>query len=178
MTADRDDALPAPAPAAAWAKTQAEARRAARVASQNDAFRRALVPGGAPCPLAGRVVLTQRVAARGPAFAGAALLAVAADEAFAETNDPEGDHAFGTVDVEGVTVWWRITSTMRIAASGASGPTTPRPPPASSRSCCRRSGDGERRRDGGRLRASRLGWRCRLRATPRVALGPGAAVCL
>ena len=107
MTADRDDATPAPAPAA-WAEALAEARRAARVAAQNDAFRRALAPGAAPCPLAGRAVLTQGIAARGPTFAGAALLAVAADETFTTDNDPYGHRDFGAVEVEGVRVWWRI----------------------------------------------------------------------
>ena len=53
-------------------------------------------------------MLTQAVAARGPAFAGAALLATAADETFTEDNDPYGHHDFGAVVVEGMTVWWKV----------------------------------------------------------------------
>ncbi len=90
------------------AQVQAEARRAARIAAQNDAFRHVLLPGAAPCPLAGRVAVTRSVAARGSAFMGTALVAVATDGAFTEQNDPDGDHGFGAVDVEGVTVWWKL----------------------------------------------------------------------
>ena len=108
MTTRTDDRSPADAAPDARDKAQAEARRAARVAASSDAFRRALRPGATPCPLAGRVVVTRGVAARGAAFTGAALLAVAADETFTESDDPCGYHDLGMVEVEGVRVWWRI----------------------------------------------------------------------
>ena len=86
----------------------AEPDAAARIAAQNDAFRQALAPGAPPSGLAGRLVLTRAVLARGDDFAQAALLAVAADETFAEANDPHGEHDFGAVEVGGTAVWWKL----------------------------------------------------------------------
>lgn len=108
MTTETDS--PALIDAVPDARTEAdtEAARAARIAAQNDAFRRALAPGGEPCPLPGRLVVTRGVAAHGHAFLRAAVRAVATDATFTEDNDPEGDHGFGTVEVAGVRVWWRI----------------------------------------------------------------------
>ena len=84
------------------------AARAARIAAQNDAFRKAVIPCGPPCDLPGRVLVTRSVQARGDAFVRAALEAVAGDETFTPENDPYGDHGFGAVIVEATRVWWRI----------------------------------------------------------------------
>ena len=102
-----------------------EAHRAARIAAQNDAFRCAILPGAEPCGLAGRVVVTRAVAARGDIFVAAALCAVAADETFTEDNDPYGDHTFGAVAVEGVRVWWKVDLYDRDLRFGSERPDDP-----------------------------------------------------
>ena len=96
------------APTVMQQEERARAERAARVAAQNDAFRRTVVPGGPPCDFTGRVVCTRAVHARGAAFVMAALEAVAADETFTPDNDPHGDHGSSAVTVKGVRLWWRI----------------------------------------------------------------------
>ncbi len=108
---------------------ETEAQRIARVtvtvAAQNDAFRRALLPGATPSGLPGRVVVTRSVAARGDAFVGAALRSVATDETFTEDNDPHGDHTFGALTVEGARVWWKIDLHDRDLHFGSERPDDP-----------------------------------------------------
>ncbi|UWQ19786.1 DUF3768 domain-containing protein [Jannaschia sp. M317] len=87
---------------------------AARIAAQNDAFRRgmggevagAFHPGGAE--LRGRVFATAAVAALGRPFVFACLRAVADVIHFPPEDDPDGLHDFGAVEVEGTRVWWKI----------------------------------------------------------------------
>ncbi|CTQ34821.1 DUF3768 domain-containing protein [Jannaschia rubra] len=87
---------------------------AARIAAQNDAFRRrmgsvvagAFHPGGAE--LHGRVFATAPVAARGRPFVLACLHAVAAVTVFPPEDDPDGLRDFGAMGVEGARVWWKI----------------------------------------------------------------------
>lgn len=87
---------------------------AARIAAQNDTFRRrmgsvvagAFQPGGAE--LHGRVFATAAVAARGRLFVLVCLRAVAAVADFPSEEDPDGLHDFGAVEVEGARVWWKI----------------------------------------------------------------------
>ena len=85
---------------------------AARIAAQNDAFRRAVTtcPPGIPMPegLRGRVVFTQAVAARGLPFQLQCLLEIAAITAFEPENDPEGWHDFGAIEVRGERVWFKL----------------------------------------------------------------------
>ena len=84
---------------------------AARLAAQNDAFR-AHQCTGAPYltgeALRGRLVCTAAVAAMGQPFVVAACLAVAAQTAFPEEDDPEGYHDFGAARAQGRRVWWKI----------------------------------------------------------------------
>lgn len=108
--------------------TQAEAEqaaRSARIAAQNDAFRRAVVPGGPPCDLPGRVVCTRAVHARGAAFVVTALEAVAGDETFTPDNDPHGERDFGAVEVAGVTLWWKLDLFDRDLRFGSERPDDP-----------------------------------------------------
>lgn len=85
---------------------------AARIAAQNDIFRRG-VCRGVPCPAgtvfpAGKLVITAAVLARGDAFLAACLSAIGTLEDFPPENDPDGHHDFGAVDVQGRTVWFKI----------------------------------------------------------------------
>lgn len=104
MTPRRPDTAPIEAPD----EPDAEAQRTARIAAQNDAFRRTLAPGAAPSGLAGRLVLIRAVLARGDGFAQAALRAVATDNVFTEANDPHGERDFGAMEAEGTAVWWKL----------------------------------------------------------------------
>ena len=87
---------------------------AARIAAQNDTFRRrigsvvagAFHPGGAE--LRGRVFATAAVAARGRPFVLSCLRAVAGVTDFPPEDDPDGLRDFGAVEVEGARVWWKI----------------------------------------------------------------------
>jgi hypothetical protein len=87
---------------------------AARVAAQNDTFRRrmgsvvagAFHPGGAE--LRGQVLATAAVAARGRPFVLACLRAVAGVTDFPPEDDPDGLRDFGAVEVEGAVVWWKL----------------------------------------------------------------------
>lgn len=75
------------------------------VARLNDAFRASISGAGGP---PGRVVVTRAVAASGDAFVARALEAVRAFAAFEPDNDPNGEHDFGAVCVDGVTLWFKI----------------------------------------------------------------------
>jgi hypothetical protein len=87
---------------------------AARIAAQNDAFRRrmgsvvagAFQPGGAD--LRDRVFATAAVTARGRPFVLACLRAVASVTDFPPDDDPDGLRDCGAVEVEGARVWWKI----------------------------------------------------------------------
>lgn len=78
------------------------------VAQQNDQFRKAMIAGADPLTPKGKHVMTAAVAARGPDFQLAATRAVAQDTTFTEDNDPHRDRTFGTVTVEGETLFWKI----------------------------------------------------------------------
>ena len=91
---------------------------------QNDRFRAGLVsPEG--CPFLGTVVVTAGVHARGRDFETAAYLAVAKDTAFTEDNDPWGDHGFGTVEVMGEKLFWKIDLYDRALEYGSDDPADP-----------------------------------------------------
>jgi hypothetical protein len=78
------------------------------VAMQNDQFRKAMVEGATLLTPRGRYLLTRAVADRGAEFERAAIRAVAEDTAFTEDNDPHGERSFGTVEVQGVKLLWKI----------------------------------------------------------------------
>ena len=89
----------------ATVETSPDARR---IAAQNDVFRRNIICGTTAGEPHGRVLTTRAVADMGALFMVAATWAVATDATFTEDNDPDGDHSFGAVTVEGRKVWWKI----------------------------------------------------------------------
>ena len=93
------------------------------IREQNDAFRAGLIQGG--CPLPGTVVVTAGLRARGREFETAAYLAVAKDTTFTEDNDPYGDHGFGTVEVMGEKLFWKIDLYDRALEYGSDDPADP-----------------------------------------------------
>ncbi len=85
---------------------------AAKVAAQNDAFRRnacLAIPFGPGDPvLAGQIVTTRAVHALGMPFVQGSLAAIGRLTEFPADNDPDGFHDFGAVEVEGTTVWFKL----------------------------------------------------------------------
>ena len=85
---------------------------AAKVAEQNDAFRRHVCLGS-PYPLetgalSGRLVCTAAVADRGLLFVNTCERAIGFFTDFSADNDPDGFHDFGGVQIAGVNVWFKI----------------------------------------------------------------------
>lgn len=85
---------------------------AARVAEQNDAFRRRVCLGSSYPPempsLAGRLVCTAGVSAKGMRFVNACLRATGFFTDFPKDNDPDGFHDFGAVQIAGTNVLFKI----------------------------------------------------------------------
>lgn len=80
-----------------------------KLASQNDAFRRAtcMIEPGDPA-IKGHLLLTDTVQAMGPAFVRSCLDLVGRFDNFPGDADPEGYHNCGSVEVEGRNVWFKI----------------------------------------------------------------------
>ena len=74
--------------------------RSAKIAGLNDAFRDGRGDG--------RWLLTSGVNAEGPEFTTQALAAVATFTAFTSGNDPYGEHDFGSIEIDGETIFWKI----------------------------------------------------------------------
>ncbi len=89
-----------------------DAPNAETVAAQNDAFRRnacLAIPYRANDPvLKGQMVMTQAVHAEGAAFIQSCLGAIGRLDHFPADNDPDGFHDFGSVEVFGTAVWFKI----------------------------------------------------------------------
>ena len=85
---------------------------AAKVAEQNDAFRRnaclALPYAPGDPVLMGQLVATRAIHAKGMPFVQSSLAAIGRLTDFPADNDPDGFHDFGSVEVEGTTVWFKI----------------------------------------------------------------------
>ncbi|WP_299845196.1 DUF3768 domain-containing protein [uncultured Jannaschia sp.] len=85
---------------------------AAKVAEQNDAFRRnacLAIPYAPGNPiLMGQLVATQAIHAKGMPFVQASLAAIGRVTDFPADNDPDGFHDFAAVEVAGTTVWFKI----------------------------------------------------------------------
>ena len=77
--------------------------RAATIAALNDALRHD--PGTGEY---GRIVMTQWVSALGMLFTIRALAMLKAFGAFTQDNDPYGEHDFGSFELEGQTLFWKI----------------------------------------------------------------------
>ncbi|MFC6639894.1 DUF3768 domain-containing protein [Sulfitobacter sp. JBTF-M27] len=72
-----------------------------RVRDLNDAFR-TLGQGR------GSVFVTDGVSSQGPEFVTRALAAVRGFDSFSEDNDPWGEHDFGSIELEGHKLFWKI----------------------------------------------------------------------
>lgn len=73
-----------------------------RIRDLNDAFRQS-GPG-----LTGQWVMTRGVADLGPDFTLLVMRAVRAFDQFTEGNDPYGEHDFGSLNVGGQHLFWKI----------------------------------------------------------------------
>ena len=72
----------------------------------NDEMRERMLTGDVE--VYGRVVMTRGVVERGGAFVGMAGKAVAEFDDFSEDNDPHGEHDFGSFEVTGEKLFWKI----------------------------------------------------------------------
>ena len=75
--------------------------RAKRIADLNDKFRKNLVTGG-------RTYMTVGVNTKGPEFVAKALIKVIAFDDFDADNDPRDEHDFGSFELEGDKLLWKI----------------------------------------------------------------------
>lgn len=87
------------------------------VARLNDAFRSTL--------LGGRVTMTAGVAALPDATKANALSAVRRFSAFCESNDPHGEHDFGSFEIDGTQFFWKIDYYDMSLQSGSDDPANP-----------------------------------------------------
>lgn len=76
---------------------------AARTAALNDAFRNNPLDRSL-----GKLYMTAGVNAHGPEFAARAIAAVIAFDAFTNDNDPHREHDFGSFDLDGEKLFWKI----------------------------------------------------------------------
>ena len=86
------------------------------VARLNDCFRRHPGPDW---------MWTAGVHAKGPIFVLAATSAVRAFDAFVEDNDPHGEHDFGSFEVAGERLFWKIDYYDREMRYGSPDPADP-----------------------------------------------------
>ena len=93
--------------------------RAKRIADLNDKFRKSLVTGG-------RTYMTAGVNAKGPEFVSKALAKVIAFDDFNADNDPHGEHDFGSFELEGEKLFWKIDYFDLAAEFGSEDPTDPK----------------------------------------------------
>jgi len=93
--------------------------RAKRIADLNDKFRKNLVTGG-------RTYMTAGVNTKGPEFVSKALAKVIAFDDFNADNDPHGEHDFGSFELEGEKLFWKIDYYDLKAEFGSEDPTDPK----------------------------------------------------
>ncbi len=91
--------------------------RRTRIAELNDAFRRT--------GRGGRVLMTRGVAALGEDLVLRAVEAVRTFEAFTEDNDPYGEHDFGSFELEGRRIFWKIDAYDQDERYGSPDPADP-----------------------------------------------------
>jgi len=93
--------------------------RAKRIADLNDKFRKSLVTGG-------RTYMTAGVNSKGPEFVGKALVRVIAFDDFNADNDPHREHDFGSFELEGEKLFWKIDYYDLAGEFGSEDPTDPK----------------------------------------------------
>ena len=82
----------------------------ARIRELNDAFRADTGLPLGPHLMNGQLVITRGVAARGNDFINRAMRIVREFRDFTPENDPYGEHDFGTFDLDGERLNWKIDS--------------------------------------------------------------------
>jgi hypothetical protein len=82
------------------ARVQELEQRADTIRRLNDDLRTSLTGG--------RVMLTSGVSAMGAVFVTATLSQMRAFSAFNDGNDPHGEHDFGSIEINGERVLWKI----------------------------------------------------------------------
>ena len=75
-------------------------RDTARIRELNDAFRTTFAGG--------RVMMTSGVNEMEPETRASLIAAVRSFDRFSKSNDPHGEHDFGTVEIEGEKFFWKI----------------------------------------------------------------------
>ena len=93
--------------------------RAKRIANLNDKFRKTLVTGG-------RTYMTAGVNSKGAEFVSKALAKVIAFDDFNADNDPHGEHDFGSFELEGEKLFWKIDYYDLAGEFGSEDPTDPK----------------------------------------------------
>ena len=92
-------------------------RKSRRIAELNDGLRRTFEGG--------LVVRTPGVEALGPELVARVQGEVRAFAAFTEDNDPYGEHDFGSLEVDGRRLFWKIDCHDRQARYGSPDPADP-----------------------------------------------------
>jgi hypothetical protein len=77
------------------------------------------------CGVGGQIVMTATVQARGIEFVMAALQKMRAFDAFTEDNDPHREHDFGSLEVLGEELFWKIDYYDRELEYGSEDPADP-----------------------------------------------------
>ncbi len=75
-------------------------KKTARIRELNDAFRTSLAGG--------KVYTTDGVNSEGADFVARALAATRTFDRFSNNNDPHGEHDFGSFEVDGQKLFWKI----------------------------------------------------------------------
>ncbi len=95
----------------------ASGEKARRIAELNDRLRQ----NGS----GGRVFVTRGVAAQGPAFVLEARRVIRAFDAFTPDNDPYGERDFGSFDLMGMKLFWKIDDYDPTLTWGSDDPSNP-----------------------------------------------------
>lgn len=92
--------------------------QSAQIRALNDAFRQRLEGSG-------QVLITSGIQSCGKSFVRRAVAAVQAFDDFSEDNDPYGEHDFGSIDLEGQKVFWKIDCYDKALEYGSPDPANP-----------------------------------------------------
>lgn len=90
---------------------------AAKIRELNDKFRRELVGG--------TVLLTPGVAALGRDVIGRVVRSISIFDDFCNANDPYEEHDFGSIEVDGNTIFFKIDYYDKTLTAASSDPTNP-----------------------------------------------------
>lgn len=89
-----------------------------RISDLNDAFRNA-------GPVSGQWMLTRGVADQGAIFVALATQAVRTFDRFGPENDPYGEHDFGSLEIAGQKLFWKIDYYDTSLSYGSDNPADP-----------------------------------------------------